>query len=81
MRDPTEVTATIDLRPESAWGRAKKAPFSDTGAAFAAGAALGALDALVRTEPMFAGVWRQRFALSAAFRATTRTAPRDTLSE
>jgi len=35
-------------------------------AAFAAGAGLAALDAIVRAEPAFAGVWRQRQALAAA---------------
>jgi hypothetical protein len=35
-------------------------------AAFRAGAALGALDARVRAEAPFAGVWRQRLALKAA---------------
>jgi hypothetical protein len=39
---------------------------STVDAAFAAGAALAALDALVREEAPFAGVWRRRLALKAA---------------
>lgn len=38
----------------------------DTDAAFSAGAALASLDNLVRSEPTFAGVWRQRLALKSA---------------
>lgn len=39
---------------------------SDAGAAFMAGAALNTLDALVRAQPAWAGVWRQRQALKCA---------------
>ena len=55
-------------------------------AAFAAGAALATLDALVRAEPAFASLWRRRLALDAAcasLEATGRPAdkatPRDAL--
>ncbi|WP_284316801.1 DUF1403 family protein, partial [Labrys miyagiensis] len=54
------------LRPVPAWARVKTAPQSAIDATFAAGAALAALDAIVRAEPAFAGVWRQRLALPAA---------------
>lgn len=64
--DKTTLASNGLLRPVPAWARVKKAPASATDAAFSAGAALGALDALVRAEPGFAGVWRQRLALSAA---------------
>ena len=37
-----------------------------TDAAFRAGAALTSLDNLVRSEPAFAGAWRQRLALKCA---------------
>jgi hypothetical protein len=39
---------------------------ADTGAAFQAGAALAMLDARVRADVPFAGVWRRRLALKAA---------------
>jgi hypothetical protein len=54
------------MRPMPAWGRVKTAPTSDREAAFAAGASRAALDAVLRPEPVFSGVWRQRLALSAA---------------
>lgn len=41
----------------------------DTDAAFFAGAALNSLDNLVRSEPSFAGAWRQRLALKCAVAA------------
>ncbi|WP_245481039.1 DUF1403 family protein, partial [Mesorhizobium sp. M1E.F.Ca.ET.041.01.1.1] len=44
-------------------------------AAIAAGAVLGALDALVRRQERWAGAWRQRLALGAAA-ATVRQAGR-----
>jgi hypothetical protein len=48
----------------------------DADAAFFAGAALNSLDSLVRSEPAWAGAWRQRLALkcaAAAVRLTGRT--------
>jgi len=53
-------------------------------AAFAAGAALAALDALVRAEPPFAALWRRRLALDAAcasLQATGRPADKATLRD
>ena len=41
------------VRPVPALGRVKKAPASETEAAFAAGAGLAAVDAIVRAEPAF----------------------------
>ena len=67
MRDAKPTLPPIALvRPVPAWARLKAAPTSDGEAAFAAGVSLAALDAVLRPEPVFAGVWRQRLALSAA---------------
>ena len=52
--------------PFPAWARAVNAPETEAEAAFLAGAALARLDAIVRQNPPWAGVWRQRLALSAA---------------
>jgi hypothetical protein len=49
-----------------AWARAKNPPETDAEAAFLAGAALSRLDAIVRENPPWAGVWRRRLALRAA---------------
>ena len=45
--------------PFPAWARAVHAPETDAEAAFLAGAALARLDAIVRQNPPWAGVWRQ----------------------
>jgi hypothetical protein len=55
-----------------AWARAKNPPESEAEAAFLAGAALSRLDALVREDPPWAGVWRRRLALSAAAASVLR---------
>ena len=52
--------------PLPAWARAVHAPETDAEAAFLAGAALSRLDAVVRENPPWAGVFRRRLALSAA---------------
>src|SRR5271167_4108267 len=52
--------------PLPAWARAANAPETEAEAAFLAGAALSRLDAIVRQNPPWAGVWRRRLALSAA---------------
>ena len=52
--------------PFPAWARAVNAPETEAEAAFLAGAALARLDAIVRQNPPWAGVWRQRLAFSAA---------------
>ena len=52
--------------PFPAWARAVNAPETEAEAAFLAGAALARLDAIVRENPPWAGVFRQRLALSAA---------------
>ncbi len=53
-----------------AWARPRGEVQRDVDAAYVAGAALNSLDNLVRTEPSWAGVWRQRLALKAAVAAT-----------
>lgn len=53
------------------WARARGEVQRDVDAGYLAGAALNSLDNLVRSEPAWAGVWRQRLALKAAA-ATTR---------
>src|SRR5208337_2158436 len=55
-----------------AWARAKNPPESDAEAAFLAGAALVRLDAAVRENPPWAGVWRRRLALGAAAMSVLR---------
>ena len=52
--------------PFPAWARPVHPPETDAEAAFLAGAALARLDAIVHQNPPWAGVWRQRLALSAA---------------
>ena len=54
------------------WARALNPPDSDAEAAFLAGAALARLDAIVRENPPWAGVFRQRLALCAAAMSVAR---------
>ena len=64
------------LAPVPAWlRRALETSQTLEDAAIAAGAAIGALDAVVRRRERWAGVWRQRLALAAAA-ATARQAGR-----
>ncbi len=51
------------------WVTARADPADPVGAAFSAGAALHALDSLVRAEPVWAGAWRHRLALDCAAEA------------
>ena len=55
-----------------AWVRALEAPETEAEAAFLAGAALSRLDAVVRDNPPWAGVFRRRLALSAAAASVAR---------
>ena len=59
-------------RPFPGWARALKTPETEAEAAFLAGAALARLDAIVRENPPWAGVFRQRLALSAAAASVAR---------
>jgi hypothetical protein len=69
------VQQRLALPPPPAWARSD-APVTDPAeAAFRAGAALALLDARVRADAPFAGVWRRRLALKAAA-ASTRIARR-----
>ena len=54
------------------WARAVNPPESEAEAAFLAGAALARLDAVVRENPPWAGVFRRRLALSAAAASVAR---------
>ena len=58
--------STASAAPFPGWARAVNAPETDAEAAFLAGAALSRLDAVVRDNPPWAGVFRRRLALSAA---------------
>jgi hypothetical protein len=54
------------------WAQPRKDTASLAEAAFLAGAALTELDRLVRSEPLWAGAWRQRLAVSCAAAAVRR---------
>src|SRR5271166_4439896 len=58
--------------PFPAWARQVHAPETDAEAAFLAGAALARLDAIVRQNPPWAGVWRRHLALRAAAASVRR---------
>jgi hypothetical protein len=58
--------------PFPAWARPVNTPETEAEAAFLAGAALARLDAIVRENPAWAGVWRQRLGLSAAAASARR---------
>ncbi|MGS1095408.1 DUF1403 family protein [Aquamicrobium terrae] len=60
------------------WVSARRDVADPCAAAFAAGAALHALDSLVRAEPIWAGAWRQRLALECAERACRMTGRTET---
>jgi len=49
----TTLSPTAPLRPAPAWGKVKKLPESESEAAFAAGAGLAAIDAIVSVAPAF----------------------------
>ncbi len=53
-----------------AWARSRGDVQRDVDAGYIAGAALNSLDSLVRADPVWAGVWRQRLALKSAVAAT-----------
>ncbi|MGV0817553.1 DUF1403 family protein [Martelella sp. AMO21009] len=52
--------------PLPAWARPRGPDLSEADAAFSAGIALKSLDDLVRSEPVWAGCWRERQALKCA---------------
>src|SRR5271157_1204449 len=55
-----------------AWARPKNPPESEAEAAYLAGAALSRLDAIVKENPPWAGVFRRRLALGAAAASVLR---------
>ncbi|WP_436100657.1 DUF1403 family protein [Pararhizobium sp. LjRoot238] len=70
MSKSDSQTAPPDRMPVvPAWAVPRGPVTSDADAAFLAGAALNALDTLVRMQPDWAGVWRQRLALKCAVSA------------
>jgi hypothetical protein len=64
---PIDVQTTPKVQ---AWARPRGDVQRDADASFLAGAALSSLDNLVRSGPIWAGVWRQRLALKSAAAAT-----------
>ncbi|MHA6730693.1 DUF1403 family protein [Devosia sp. A369] len=71
-------TADPPLVPKvPVWARPRGLVLHDAEAAYLAGAALNALDNLVRQEPVWAGVWRQRLALKSAAAAVHLTGRRE----
>jgi hypothetical protein len=65
-RVAVDPTPPISPRPLPSWARAKGEIFETVDAAFLAGASLAALDACVRANASFDGLWRNRLALRAA---------------
>ncbi|WP_341989639.1 DUF1403 family protein [Azorhizobium sp. AG788] len=70
MDPPLRPTPPVPTVP--GWALPRGVVSDDGEAAFLVGAALNALDNLVRADPPWAGVWRQRLALSAAAAAVRR---------
>jgi hypothetical protein len=68
MSDRLARAPAAPLRPHPlpSWARPKGETFEPADAAFLAGANLAALDARVRADAPFAGLWRNRLALRAA---------------
>ncbi|MHA6691248.1 DUF1403 family protein [Devosia sp. A449] len=59
------------------WARPRGLVLHDADAAYSAGAALNSLDNVVRQDPVWAGVWRQRLALQCAVAAVNLTGRRE----
>ena len=67
-----QAVAPPAATPLPAWARPANPPETEAEAAFLAGAALARLDVLVRANPPWFGVWRQRLALGAAVASVAR---------
>ena len=67
-----QAVAPPTTAPCPAWARPGIPPETEAEAAFLAGAALARLDALVRADPPWFGVWRNRLALGAAAASVAR---------
>ena len=65
--------APLASAPLPAWARPGRTPQTEAEAAFLAGAALARLDAVVRENPPWSGVWRNRLALQAAAASVARS--------
>lgn len=66
IRDDPSPTVSPPTPRVPAWALPVGSVSSDVDAAFCAGAALTSLDNLVRSDPVWAGCWRQRLALKSA---------------
>ncbi len=75
-----DPTASIASAPPTVpgWAVPRGLVTSDAEAAFLAGSALNSLDNLVRSEPAWAGSWRQRLALKCAATAAALTGRTET---
>ncbi|MEI9402619.1 DUF1403 family protein [Mesorhizobium argentiipisi] len=69
IRAPTPPFVTLATPTVSGWAIPHGPVATDAAAVFMAGAALNALDVLVRSDPPWAGAWRQRLALRNAVAA------------
>lgn len=64
--DSYAETPARTAAPLPAWTRPRGSDITESDAAFSAGIALKSLDDLVRSEPPWAGCWRERQALKCA---------------
>jgi hypothetical protein len=71
------LASAYTLPPPPSWAISRGTAVSAGEAAFCAGAALHALDNLVRSAPPWAGAWRQRLALRCAVAAVRRRGLRE----
>ncbi|WP_420963358.1 DUF1403 family protein [Brucella sp. IR073] len=72
MNRPTSLVLPAAVAPPAPWARGHDLPdISEAEAAFFAGAALQALDGLIRGGPEWTGLWRARMALKAAAVSTS----------
>ncbi|KFC70263.1 hypothetical protein FF80_01045 [Devosia sp. LC5] len=71
------VVGPLTVPKVPAWARPRGHVLHDADAAYLAGAALNALDNLVRSDAVWAGVWRQRLALKSAAAAVQLSGRRE----
>lgn len=65
----SRISTKTEIATVPAWAVPRGFVATEADAAFMAGAALNTLDALIRSEPVWAGAWRQRLALKCAVSA------------
>ena len=70
---PIQAVAAASAPPLPTWVRANSPPQTEAEAAFLAGAALAHLDSVVRADPAWFGVWRNRLVLSATAASVARS--------